>query len=275
MTALVLLTLSYFPKSSTTGGPNKLATSPAFIHSISTYISHMDASVRRCGMLVAEEVARACGKELDFGDWDGEGQGREWCRGIRQLTKQKDADASLDDVIADVKTARQDAKPATKEQRPSGPDVSTPPSATNHEADSDDESLQGYDSDAASSAPTSPRFTAAELDEIEKDPSLNIGRKKIPRPVYLGQLGQLVRPSGGVKSQEDEQAVERMQMALDVGEELIRRKRGYGTELEENTVNLVYGYAALQDNYDIEGFAEKRQAALTALAACCPRKAAP
>jgi telomere length regulation protein len=32
---------------------------------------------------------------------------------------------------------------------------------------------------------------------------------------------------------------------------------------------------ALQDNYDLEGFDEKRQNALNALIACCPRKAAP
>lgn len=31
----------------------------------------------------------------------------------------------------------------------------------------------------------------------------------------------------------------------------------------------------LQDNYDLEGFDQKRQAALNALVACCPRKAAP
>lgn len=274
MTALVILTLSYFPKSSV-GGPNKLATSPAFIRCISTYISHMDASVRRCGMLVAEKVAHACGKDLDFGDWDGQGEGREWCTGIRQLAKERDADVSLEDLPSSTQSSQDDKATSPADKTPAEPAASTPPTEPDHEADSDDESLQGYASSAASSQPSSPRLTTAELDEIEKDPTLNVGRKKVPRPVYLGQLGELVRPSAGVKSQEDEQAVERMQVALDVGEELIRRKRGYGTELEENAVNLVYGYAGLQDNYDLEGFAEKRQAALTALVACCPRRAAP
>lgn len=44
---------------------------------------------------------------------------------------------------------------------------------------------------------------------------------------------------------------------------------------EENAVNLVYGFVGLQDNYDLDGFDQKRQAALNALVACCPRKAAP
>lgn len=48
-----------------------------------------------------------------------------------------------------------------------------------------------------------------------------------------------------------------------------------GTSAEENAVNLVYGFVGLQDNYDIEGFDQKRQAALNALVVCCPRKAAP
>ena len=44
---------------------------------------------------------------------------------------------------------------------------------------------------------------------------------------------------------------------------------------EENAVNLVYGFIGLQDNYDLDDFDQKRQAALNALVACCPRKAAP
>ena len=44
---------------------------------------------------------------------------------------------------------------------------------------------------------------------------------------------------------------------------------------DENAVNLTYGFLALKDNYDLDGFDEKRQAALNALVACCPRKVAP
>ncbi len=40
-------------------------------------------------------------------------------------------------------------------------------------------------------------------------------------------------------------------------------------------MNLVYGFVTLQDNFDIGGFSVKRQAALNALVACCPRKVAP
>ncbi|OBZ75644.1 hypothetical protein A0H81_04556 [Grifola frondosa] len=72
LTALLLLTLSSFRGTHINTAPvYDLALTPSFISAISTYISHLDASVRRCGMLVAEEVARGAGKNLDFGDWEG------------------------------------------------------------------------------------------------------------------------------------------------------------------------------------------------------------
>jgi telomere length regulation protein len=44
--------------------------------------------------------------------------------------------------------------------------------------------------------------------------------------------------------------------------------------VEENAVNLAYSFLGLQDKYDTPGFDQKRQGALTALVACCPKKAA-
>ena len=79
----------------------------------------------------------------------------------------------------------------------------------------------------------------------------------------------------GAKPLEPQEEYKRLEVALNCAEDLIRKKRGYGTELEENADNLVYGLVALQDNFDLEGFEEKGQGALTALVACCPRKAAP
>ena len=94
-------------------------------------------------------------------------------------------------------------------------------------------------------------------------------------------------------------------MALGCGEELVRRKEGFGFELgefifffaiyfyqvlgerrlsfvflfrllaEENAVNLVYAFVGLNNNYELPDFDRQRQNALTALVACCPRKAAP
>jgi telomere length regulation protein len=68
------------------------------------------------------------------------------------------------------------------------------------------------------------------LAEIEKDPTLGVGVKKVPRPVYLAQLGALIRPAGGLQVDETKLADE-VEMGINCAEELIRKKKGYGTEL--------------------------------------------
>jgi hypothetical protein len=77
----------------------------------------------------------------------------------------------------------------------------------------------------------SPSPTPSELAEIERDPTLRVGRTKIPRPVYLAQLGEMIRGTSGLKTDQENQEAEKIEIALDVAEELIRRRRGYGTEL--------------------------------------------
>ncbi|KAL4253851.1 TEL2 family protein [Abortiporus biennis] len=278
LTSLLLITLSYLtiPTKSPTvksTAVNDLALSPPFISSISTFISHLDPSIRRCGMLVAEEVASGAGKNLDFGDWDGENDGKAWCRRIRELIQGRDVDA---DIEVDVDSDDEHEELLTEETIPSIAFTENPKKSTLTEisaGDDSDDSLTGYISSPSSSRSPSP--TPSELEEYEKDPTLRVGRKKISRPVYLAQLGEMIRPTSGLRSDQEEGEAEKIQIALDVAEELIRRKRSYGTELEENAINLTYGLIGLNDNYKLDGFDSKRQNALNALVACCPRKAAP
>jgi telomere length regulation protein len=288
LTALLLLTLFNFKVS---GPVEALAFDPAFITGVSVYIAHADPGVRRCGMLVAEVVASQAGKKLNFGDWDGDDAGRVWARAMRRLIEERDADAALveTETIASEQVTLGIASSAAAIDSDDEPIPSSSLNAARTGYDSDD-SLTGYASSPDSSRASSP--TPSELAEIEKDPTLIVGKKKVPRPVYLAQLGELVRPTT-VNREDEEMEADRMEVALDVAEELIRRKRDYGTELgetsgghavinaklmnniAENAVNLVHGFVGLQDNFELEGFAEKRQAALTALIACCPQKATP
>ncbi|KAJ7109184.1 telomere length regulation protein-domain-containing protein [Mycena epipterygia] len=269
LTTLLLVTLSYFPPSS----PRllSLALAPTFISGVGRYIGHLDNSVRRCGMLAAEVVANLSGKKLDFGDWEGDEGGRAWARQVRQLLMARDADADLGDV-EEVPPPEEDIEiqeistPGIQNAQASKPTISDVGAGY----DSDD-SLSGYVSQSSSRS-VSP--TPSELAEIEKDPTLGVGVKKVPRPVYLAQLGALIRPAGGLKVDENQQANE-VEVGLNCAEELIRKKKGYGTELDENAVNLVYGLVGLQNNYELEGFSTKRQGALNALVSCAPRIAAP
>ncbi|KAH7339084.1 hypothetical protein B0J17DRAFT_768094 [Rhizoctonia solani] len=283
----------------------KTSTSPQFIRSVGTYLSHRDESVRRCGMLVAELVS---GGKLDFGGWDetsteNEDIGREkrrewqvWAKVLRTEAKdvlsilrreKQETQIVLEQVAQEAPTSTVD-EPSRAETRVDSDDEALP------EPDSDDDSLIGY----ADPSPTSSRAPSPTPSELE-DPTLR--RRQIPRPVYLAELGALLveAPKNAVEVQpadgfgldpktrrgmgitggraggdgEDEKA--RAELALDVGVELIRKKRGYGSELEENAINLAYLFLGLQDNFDLDRFEDRRQAVLVALVACCPTKAAP
>ncbi|KAF8311251.1 hypothetical protein DL93DRAFT_2061170 [Clavulina sp. PMI_390] len=271
-TLALMATWSYLP-------PNNpyvkgLATSPIFIGAVSKYVGNMDPMIRLLGMTLAEEVAQLSGRKLEFGVWDGDADGRPWIRELRTLVNFRDADVEEGQVELDS-TTTDDELPAPLEttSRSVVSAIMTRPVQATREPDSDDDSLVGYDSDDASSRAPSP--TPSELDEIERDPSLRTGggskQQKKSRPIYLVSLGELLRPSKA----EGEEELRGFELALTHGEELVRRKRNFGTELEENAANLCIATLSLQNNYDIAKFEERRLGILIALVSCCPKISAP
>ncbi|KAG1877622.1 telomere length regulation protein-domain-containing protein [Suillus subalutaceus] len=256
VTSLLLLIVSYFPGQSECVVSTAL--SPSFVTAIGQYISHLDNNIRRCGMLAAE--ARTWISEIGMEKADG----KPWARDLRALCSARDVD--FDPYTGD------ELEPATEESTPTEEIITAgvldeASVATGYDSD---DSLTGYAS-PTSSRSASP--TPSELDEMEKDPTLRVGVKKIPRPVYLAQLGEMVR-NARVKPGEESQEADKIEMALNVAEELIRKKSDYGTELEENAANLVYGFTSLNDNFELDCFENNRQRTVNALVACCPRVSA-
>ncbi len=243
-------------------------------------------------MLAAEAVAHRAGRALDFADWAGDDEGRAWCRQLRALAEARDADAPL--VDDESNPAPHDSNHSSA-PRPTAP---TPPAraafVSDTGADSDD-SLSGYASSAASSRSPSP--TPSDLAEIAADPTLAVGQARVARPVYLAQLGALLRGttpisaphalggagamgSGGIRTSTAGQVgtaheADRVAAGLASAAPLIRRKRFFGTELAENAVDLTCALLGMNDNFELDDFAAQRQDALTALVACAPEKAAP
>jgi len=183
-------------------------------------------------MLVAEEVATLSGKKLDFGDWEGGDADRVWARSLRIFIKERDIDSEgIQTLAEEQQESRNQDAPSPTNVNPSGPGTSRYAIRVENaaEPDSDDDSVQGYASEKDSDRAPSP--TPSELEGIEKDPTLNVGVKKIPKPVYLAQLGELVRSTNvGLKSADNDEP-DKLEMALSCGEELIRRKRNFGMEL--------------------------------------------
>jgi telomere length regulation protein len=231
VTSLLLIVVSYFPPASP--HVQALAFSPAFVSAIGTYVGHLDLSVRRCGMLAAEVVAHLSGKKLDFKDWNGDDSGKPWAREIRELIKHRDVDADLSLLENDqVKS-----EPAVEVEHIFAPGASKASGGGREPRATFTATATGYDSDDSISGYASPPSsrsaspTPSELKSIERDPSLNVGIKKVMRPVYLAQLGEMLRSTGGAKASDEPHEADKIEMALNCAEELIRKKRGYGTEL--------------------------------------------
>ncbi|CAE6437565.1 unnamed protein product [Rhizoctonia solani] len=201
----------------------KITTSQTFIHSVGTYLSHSDESILDGGMM---------------GDMEGE---------VAQPIKEEHVIPGVD-------------RSSPHESAQKGQNNVTP------EPYSDDDSLIGY----TSLSPTSSRAPSPTPSELGDSA---FRRCTIPRPVYLAELGALLveAPKNAVGAEpaeglglglktrrgmgitggraggdaEDEKA--RVELALDMGAELVREKRGYGSELDENAINLACLFMGLQD----------------------------
>ncbi|KAJ9110815.1 hypothetical protein QFC22_006671 [Naganishia vaughanmartiniae] len=231
-------------------------------------------------------------RRLQFGKeiWDGFGQGKEECRRLRTLVGLRDEIAKVEDEVAknqedeagmgdwrllgwggseEARSATQIPTSRNKEQQ-RGRSASPKPNtgrrkARQKEPDSDDESISGYSSSDNSSRSPSP--TPSYLDEIANDPMANTSMKaKIQRPMYIIQLIELLRAR---------EEPDKLEVGLKWGESLIRRKRHFGKELEENSIFLCQVLCALSDPYDLAEFEERRQSMLVALTACVPKRVAP
>ncbi len=243
-------------------------------------------------------------KRLDFGKemWEGKGQGKEECRRLRGFVGLRDGRAGVEmerlgekgwmigwgpdegSAVGKEESSRLEGNPAQRHVRgrtsekttgssqvkPTKEPKSKSKSKPKPQAkiDSDDDSLIGYSSSSSSpSSSRSPSPTPSYLESIALDPSLHSStRPKVSRPVYITQLVDLLRAR---------EEPDKLEMGLKWGESLIRRKRDFGREVEENSIALGIQLLALNDNFNLEEFEERRQGMLIALTAGCPRTIPP
>ena len=255
---LFLLLIKSFPPSS--GPLTRVSTSASFLNALTHYLSHPDRTIRYLGMMGAEEVSKRTSidkvQPLDFGVWEGDEPGKAIVKKIRPVEIDWNAaarppkDANLLGWRLDPKT-----RSASPTRAPSGPPRPSSPKTSRSStrkprksskkaasaaakitvlSDSDD-SLTGYLSPTSSSSSRSDSPSPSDLDEYIEDPTLYAPKKKkVPRPVYLGQLADLLSAT---------EEPEKLEVALKWGEALIRRKRGFGLELGESRSEVLLCHA--------------------------------
>jgi telomere length regulation protein len=100
----------------------------------------------------------------------------------------------------------------------------------------------------------------------EEEFGMGVPKKKRRRtPVYVGELAPLLR--------EQDRSANRL--GLKSAASLLRRKRGWGGEIDDNAVDLAFALCGMQDNYSLKAFETRRGQALSALLVASPRLAAP
>lgn len=175
-------------------------------------------------MLAAELVAQKSGKTLDFGGWNGEDPALLWAQNVRVLLQNRDVDVQAEPLPT---PSHQASFISPIHNRPSAP--SQPPGRVimqETEVDSDDDVVSGYTT-GGSSRSVSP--TPSEILELENEPSLAAGVRKVQRPVYLMQLGEMMRGSSGMQAENPREEADTMEVALNCAAELIRRKELFGS----------------------------------------------
>lgn len=91
-------------------------------------------------------------------------------------------------------------------------------------------------------------------------------KKKVKPPVYIADL------SGYLRANDD---AEKTELGLKHAAPLIRKKAGWGKELEEHAVDLAFALISMHDKFDLDNFDAHRREALVALNIACPTKIAP
>ncbi|PWN92642.1 hypothetical protein FA10DRAFT_282327 [Acaromyces ingoldii] len=136
---------------------------------------------------------------------------------------------------------------------------------------SDEEGASSSSSSASSSSSLSAGSLAGAGErekEVQDSEGFGMGvpeKKRRKRPVYIHELAPLLR----------EKDREANKIALRYADVLVRRKAGWGAEVDEQAIDLAYALMALQDNFSLKAFDERRTRALVSLLVASPRNVAP
>ncbi|KAJ6446165.1 sister chromatid separation protein (Src1) [Purpureocillium lavendulum] len=239
---------------------NMLHRSGTYLSAISNRIAATHARARFLGMAVGESLSALVdkSKKLDFHMDEMETDEAAWFKGLRSVS---DSVGPYDTLLSASLSALQ-AKPSTKlsatpkprKAKPKPPAAVPAPKAIIEEIDSsdDEDDLKPY---AKGSDP-----------EDSDDDATLVQRNKPKAPVYIRDLITYFR---------DSENYDKQKLALQTAPVLIRRKANYGTEVSSHADELAGLLVGLQDKFDIDDFAEKRQQGMIALVVSQPKSMAP
>ncbi|USP77039.1 DNA replication checkpoint protein tel2 [Curvularia clavata] len=237
-----------------------MAKSTYHVNGMSNRIGASSVRARFLGIAVGVAISKMVDKpELQL-KFELEGAEAEEASWYQRLTEVNDKVGSLKDLksqqnsTASVKKPQPKSKPTPKPTNLSGITEIQGPRVIEvmSESEDDDADLMMYekpDSDP----------------EDDTDDPTAINRNKPTAPVYIRDL------IAGLRDQEN---YDRHELALATAASLIRRKANFGTEVTDHLEDLATILTGLQDNSELEWFAQQRQQALIAVLLAKPAQMA-
>jgi len=158
-----------------------------------------------------------------------------------------------DKSVVTIKKGQKNAKPSPKISKPSVTEIQGPRiMEVLSDSEDEDDDLVGYEK------------PDSDPEDEDDDPTV-INRNKPTAPVYIRDL---------IAGLHDEENYDRHALALSTAASLIRRKANFGTEVTDHLDELATILTGLQDNSELEDFAQQRQQALIAVLLAKPAQMA-
>jgi telomere length regulation protein len=236
-----------------------MAKSSYHVNGMSNRIGITSPQTRFLGIAVGVAISKMVDKpelQLKFEMEGSEAMQAAW---FQRLTHVSDRLGSIADLkiaektIVSANALKKLTKAATKPAKPSITEIQGPRiMEVLSDSENEDEDLITYgkpDSDP---------------EDEDYDPTA-INRNKPTAPVYIRDLIDGLR---------DEENYDRHALALSTAPSLIRRKANFGTEVTDHLDELATILTGLQDNSELEGFAEQRQQGLIAILLARPAQMA-
>jgi telomere length regulation protein len=175
------------------------------------------------------------------------------------LTKVDDKLGSISDLktvdksVASLKASQKKAKTLSKPVKPSITEIHGPRiMEVLSDSEDEDDDLMAYEK------------PDSDPEDEDDDPTV-INRNKPTAPVYIRDL---------IAGLRDEENYDRHALSLSTAASLIRRKANFGKEVTDHLDELATILTGLQDNLELEGFAQQRQQALIAVLLAKPAQMA-
>ncbi len=267
---VLLLAAGYISRNA----PRSLASvlpSRTFLDMVSNRLAASNQRVKYLGMVVGEALSGLVDddkKRLDFHMDDTKSDEAVWLKGLVQVSDTVGSPGALrkatptQDTLRPSRPQAGHTKQATVKPVRRQPVLPRKAGFVIEELDDDDDSRIQSSNDDGLAVYAKPDSDAEDSDD---DPTL-VRRDKPKAPVYIRDLIAYFR---------DTENYDRQKLALTTVPLLIRRKAGFGTEVQQHAQELASILVGLHDSFDMDDFADLRLQGMVALVVAQPRTVAP